>query len=128
MKATFSVIAIALFASASAFAQHHDAESSFTCKTAPNQYGGFTAITVTLSDAYDAEITGTQSGGIAQFIRDVGPYNVKVSHEADSSIYTNNDGVELFLATTPIGGKLVTGGTFKEGAEFPTLSMTCSNN
>jgi hypothetical protein len=119
MKATFSVIAIA---------QHHDAESSFTCKTAPNQYGGLTTITVTLSDAYDAEITGTQSGGIAQFIREVGPYNVKISHEADSTIYTNNDGVELFLTTGPINGKLVTSASFKEGSEFPTVSMTCSSN
>lgn len=130
MKTTFSVIVLALFASAtSAFAGHHaNVEQTFTCKTAPNQYGGSTFVTVTMTDAYDAEITGTQSGGIAQFIRQVGPYNVKVTHEADGVIFTNDaEGLELSVMTNAFGGQLRTTASFKEGSEFPTSDMTCSN-
>ena len=119
MKSVFAVLALSIATTAMA-------SDSFTCKTAPNKFNGLTAITVTETDAYDAVIKGTVSGGIAHFIREILPTNVKVTREADMMIYENSEeGMKLTLVTTPIAGRVLTTATYQEGTEFPALQMSC---
>jgi hypothetical protein len=121
MKSMIAVVVLTIVSATSAMA-----DGQMLCKTAPNKFNGFTSITVTETDAYDATLKGVVSGGIAKFIREIPSVNVKVEHEADMTIYTNSEeGVKLTVVTTPMGGRLVSSASFQEGKEFPAVQVTC---
>lgn len=124
MKTMIALIALTIVSSTSAMA-----ESKLTCQTEPNKFHGGTSITVTEVDAYDAVIEGSQSGGIAKFIRGIGPVNVKIQHEPDMTIYSNSEtGTEFTIGATNVGGRLVQFANFKETSNFPSIPMTCKSN
>ena len=99
------------------------AQQELVCKSAPSQYGGIVSITIPSHDEYTATLRGFVTGGMAHFIRLIGPMNVKISHEADSVLYANDEeGVELFVTTTAFGGELHTVATLKEGSSSTSLN------
>jgi hypothetical protein len=122
MKSLIAVFALLAVSASSALA-----DGQLLCKSAPNRFGGFTAITLVNVDAYDATLEGTVSGGMAQFIRRIPATNLKVQHEVDATIYSNTEeGMVLTVVTSPIDGILVTSASFQEGAQTPAVSMSCT--
>ncbi len=96
---------------------------ALVCKSEPTKLGAETSLTITNDDEYNAAVSGSQSGGMAHYIRKIGPMNVKIDHEADLTRYTNSEEkFELSVVYTVIGGVGHTTATLSPG-----LAMTCEN-
>ena len=133
MKSVISVVLFSIISMSNAFADngvnlagHGPVKAhQLVCSSVPTQFGAQLTIVVPPHDEYTAVIKGTQSGGMAHFIREIGPYNTKISYEADGILFSNSeDGIELSVVTTPIGGRLITTASFKEG-NIPAVSLNC---
>lgn len=127
MKTQISLIALALMSATSAFASHRaENETSLYCQTTLNSTRGSTNFTITEQDAYDGVVRGVSAGGEAKFVSQFGPFNVKITHEPDMTIYSNNEEhFELAIVTTAFGGKLVTSANYSDGTGS-TIPMTCN--
>lgn len=83
-------------------------------------------MTIRSEGPYDDVLSGTISGGMAQFVQEISPIDLKVFYEADMTILENTaEGVSLSIVTSPIGSRLVTTAVFKQGSEYPAVSMSC---
>jgi ABC-type taurine transport system substrate-binding protein len=123
MKSIFTVTLLSIASLSSVFAA--DSQSKMFCTTGPDAHQGFTSVTITAQDEYTATLSGFQSGGIAHFVRNIGPFNVKISHEADATIYSNKEeDINLSAVTLGLNGRVVTTASFEEG-RGDSLSMHC---
>ena len=136
MKSMFSLVAAVLvavigMASLQANAFNGPAKMAYLeCKTVPNKFGGQTQLSIvpkgqSAQGQLSYEISGSVSGGIAQFIRLIGPVEVVPTYAADMASYTTADGFELNVITTAFGGTLKQVGVLKEGSGFPSEQMNC---
>jgi hypothetical protein len=120
-----SMITVALF-SVLSISQALASDSQLVCSTALNQSGGSLSIVIPPFTGNTAVLKGTENGGMAHFIALIGPYTVDVRYEADMVIFSNEqDGVDFRVVTSPMGGKLVTTATYKQGI-IPAETLTCN--
>jgi hypothetical protein len=127
MKSLISVALFSIISASSALAGGIGPAKAqqLVCSSTPTQFGAVLSIVVPAHDDYTAVIKGSQSGGIAHYIRLIGPYNVKISYEADGVLFSNSEeGIELDVVTTTIGGHLITTASFTEG-NTPAVSLNC---
>jgi len=115
MKTIFAIAAV--LAAVPAFAKTMD------CRSPMDQYGGYTSIQIHI-DGDAASVQGSQFGGMAHFIRKIGPYTLKLQ-DANPEVqkYADAEDVELSIIEGITG--LNSGATFKEFKETGTLSLYC---
>jgi hypothetical protein len=120
-----SIIAITLLSIASISSVMADAQSKQVCTSKPSLTSGFTSVTLTIQNEYVATLTGSQSGGEAKFMRPIGPFNVKISHEADEIVYSNKEqDISLNIITTSFNGHLITTASYSDSSD-DSLTMHC---
>lgn len=127
MKTMITVLALSIASIASSMAFESPAiVPQFDCTTGLDKFHGGISIVISDLTEYTATLSGSQSGGIAHYIRQIGPVNVKVTHEPDMTSYENSEeGILLTIVTTNIEGELKTTASFKDGKNVPAVSMTC---
>lgn len=132
-QATFSLIVAALFGAFSAQALTAFDEALgpakmdiLQCHSDPNQNGGVTSLTVIPKDGGSFQMTGTVTGGMAKFIRLIPATAVTAAYTGKMVVYASGqDGMELHVVTTALGGFIHQTAVFQETHNFPALPMNC---
>jgi hypothetical protein len=96
----------------------------FVCVSPTYPDAEVTKITVETVDAEHSVITGTQSGGSADIIINIGPVEVTHTQLPDGSIFKGGN-IELETISTDIDGVLVTSGTYTSNL-VKNLNMSCA--